>query len=88
MYKFINETHKLSKDMFNLKLEVLAKQRDLVYKRESLQTQRARGSDKNVERKPYQEQWEFNNAFWADELGDYSFGLESNCKVKTQRKRR
>ncbi|MCO4754126.1 MAG: hypothetical protein KC478_06575, partial [Bacteriovoracaceae bacterium] len=86
MYKFINKTHELSKDMFNLKLEVLAKQRDLVYKREKLGADRARGNKENVERKDYQEQWEFNNAFWADELGDYSFGLESNCKVSGRRR--
>ena len=88
MYKFINQTHKLSKDMFNLKLEVLAKQRDLVYKRETLDTKRARGSSKNVQRKSYQEQWDFNNAFWADELGDYSFALESACNVDKKRRRR
>ena len=87
MIRFINETHKLSEDMFNLKLEILAKQRDLVYKQEKLAFNRSRGSFENVERKSYQEFWTFNNAFWADELGDYSFGLESNCKVKKGRRR-
>ncbi len=86
MTKFINETHSLSSDMFNLKLEILAKQRDLVYKREKIDAGRSRGSLENVERKPYQEFWTFNSAFWADELGDYSFGLESNCKVKEGRR--
>lgn len=89
IYKFINETHQLSQDMFNLKLEILAKQRDLVYKQEKLDQNknRDRGNLDNVERKSFQEFWTFNNAFWADELGDYSFGLESNCKVKERRRR-
>lgn len=83
---FINETHSLSKDMFNLKLEILAKQRDLIYKSENLELGRNRGSYDNVDRKSYQEFYTFNNAFWADELGDYSFGLESNCSVKGGRR--
>lgn len=85
--KFINETHKLSQDMFNLKLEILAKQRDLVYKQEKLIANRSRGDLENVDRKDFQEFWTFQNAFWADELGDYSFGLESNCKVKGGKRR-
>ena len=86
MHKFVNETHELSKDMFNLKLEILAKQRDLVYKQERLKVDRSRGSQENVQRQAYQEFWTFQNAFWADELGDYSFGLDSNCKVKGSRR--
>ena len=39
---------------------------------------RTRGN-REPERKPYQYYWTFNGEFWVDELGDYVFGLESEC---------
>lgn len=82
MYKFVNEIHQHSESMFNLKLEVLSKQRDLVYKSKDLTANRSRGNEKNINMDKFQEFWTFENAFWADELGEYTFALESNCKVK------
>lgn len=78
MYRFINEIHALSAEMFNIKLEILSSKRTLIYKNKKLA--KKRGSEKNIQRKSYQEFWTFNNAFWADELGDYTFGLESKCR--------
>jgi hypothetical protein len=37
-----------------------------------------KGAD-DIERKDYQYFWTFNGEFWADELGDYVFALESQC---------
>lgn len=82
MFKFVNEIHQHSESMFNLKLEVLSKQRDLVYKSKDLTANRSRGDESNIDKEKYQEFWTFENSFWADELGDYTFALESNCKVK------
>ena len=79
MFRFINEIHKLSYQMFNLKLEVLSRQRDLVYRNAEVTKDRKRGSLENVKREENEEFWTFKNAFWADELGDYSFGLQSAC---------
>jgi len=79
MYRFINEIHKLSSEMFNIKLEILSRKRALAYKNKNIINKQKRGNFKNVDRKSYQEFWTFNNAFWADELGDYSFGLTSQC---------
>lgn len=79
MYRFINEIHQLSTEMFNLKLEILSRQRDLVYRNAEISTDRKRGDFKNVKRASNEEFWTFHNAFWADELGDYSFGLKSAC---------
>ena len=41
--------------------------------------ERARGNEK-PSRRDDQYQWSFNGEFWFDELGDYVFGLESECK--------
>jgi len=82
VYSFVNEIHELSESMFNLKLEVLAKQRDLVYKSQDIAASRSRGDLKNIEVDKFQEMWNFNNSFWADELGEYTFALNNNCKVK------
>ncbi len=82
MYTFINEIHSLSSEMFNLKLEILSKKRDLAYKNKTFDKNRKRGDFKNIKRKADEEFWTFKNAFWADELGDYSFALSSTCKTK------
>jgi hypothetical protein len=66
--------------MFNVKLEVISKKKDLVYSNKKLISNRARGSYENVQRDSKEFFFSFNGAFWADELGDYSFGLKSNCK--------
>ena len=34
----------------------------------------------SVDRKDYQYYWSFNGEFWNDELGDYVFALESECR--------
>lgn len=82
MYKFINEIHSLSSEMFNLKLEILSRKRDLAYKNKTFNKNRSRGDFKNIKRDSHQEFWTFKNAFWADELGDYSLALNSTCKTR------
>jgi tetratricopeptide (TPR) repeat protein len=80
MFSFINDMHKYSYEMFNIKLEVMSLQRDLVYNNETLISNRSRGSHENVQRSSAEHFYTFNGEFWADELGEYSFGLRSNCK--------
>lgn len=82
MYKFINEIHQLSSEMFNLKLEILSRKRDLAYKNRTFNKDRSRGDFKNIKRETHQEFWTFHNSFWADELGDYSLALNSTCKTR------
>ena len=82
MYKFINEIHGLSNEMFNLKLEILSRKRDLAYKNRTFNKDRSRGDFENISRESHQEFWTFKSAFWADELGDYSLALSSTCKTR------
>ncbi|MDO9183524.1 MAG: hypothetical protein Q7U04_14005 [Bacteriovorax sp.] len=80
IFSFINEIHKHSYSMFNLKLELLSKKRDEIYNTKlDTKVDRDRGSENNVNRKVTQYFFDFNGSFWADELGDYSFGLKSQC---------
>lgn len=80
IFSFINEIHKHSHSMFNLKLELLSKKRDDLYSvNKEKEENRSRGSVLNVNRKPSQYYFDFNGSFWADELGDFSFGLKSQC---------
>lgn len=88
IFTFVNEIHKHSFSMFNLKLELLSKKRDDIYNAKALAaTDRNRGSDVNLKRKTSQYYFDFNGSFWADELGDYSFGLQSSCKDTTVAKK-
>lgn len=86
MFHFINEMHKFSYHLFNVHLDTLSSKRDLVYENKKLISNRARGDFDNVIRSKKQKVWDFRGAFWADELGDYSFGLKSNCELKENSK--
>jgi tetratricopeptide (TPR) repeat protein len=81
IFHFLNEIHKHSYSMFDLKLELLSKKRaDLYSVNPNLtETGRGRGNSSNVVIKNDQYFFDFNGSFWADELGDYSFGLSSQC---------
>ncbi len=79
IYQFITDIHRHSYSMFNLKLELLSQKRNQIYNPKKKED-RDRGDERNVKRTAYQYFYNFNGSFWADELGDYSFGLESNCK--------
>jgi tetratricopeptide (TPR) repeat protein len=87
MFSFINEIHRYSYEQFNIRLEIMALKRELVYDNKKLISNRSRGSLDNVTRTQKQHFYDFMGEFWADELGDYSFGLKSNCKkVKNKNK--
>jgi len=80
MFSFLNEMHKYSYEMVNIKLEILFKKRDLLYQDKPELQKRLRGSLRHVKRSSNQHFYKFKGAFWADELGDYSFGLKSMCE--------
>lgn len=63
-----------------IKLEMLKRAKDLLMYKHELGLDRSRGNVE-PERKDYQYRWSFNGEFWNDELGDYVFGLESECKT-------
>lgn len=82
MFEFLNEMHKNSFEMVNIKLEILFRQRDMIYQNKTINKERKRGSLENVKRSANQHFYTFKGSFWADELGDYSFGLKSQCEAQ------
>ena len=82
MFGFLNQMHKNSFEMVNIKLEILFRKRDMLYQNKTVNKDRARGSLENVRRGANQHFYTFRGAFWADELGDYSFGLKSQCEAQ------
>ena len=64
-----------------IKLEMLkdAKEKLMGVEHPVQEQQRARGNKKPV-RRDDQYEWSFIGEFWFDELGDYVFALESECK--------
>lgn len=81
MFAFISDVYSLSEEMFKIKLEIISRKKDLVYGQKNLISDRGRGDFKQVTKNRFEEFWKFQGAFWADELGDYSFGLPSNCQT-------
>lgn len=76
---YINKIHDLSKQMFNINIEILASKREEIYHTKPVANNRSRGEEKFLKVKKNQNFYQFIGEFWADELGDYSFGLESKC---------
>jgi len=64
--------------MTYIKLEVLSKQKDILYSPLKYNS-RSRGDINYLHRNDKQYFWIFNGEFWADELGDYVFALRSEC---------
>jgi hypothetical protein len=63
-----------------IKLEMLKRAKDqLVYKNSPHSTGLRDWGNLKPQRQDYQYYWSFNGEFWNDELGDYVFGLESQC---------
>jgi len=77
----LSEIERSSQDLFNISLELYTKKKSLIYKKERLISDRYRGDLSHVQRKINQYFWDFQGEFFADELGDYSFGLKSNCET-------
>jgi hypothetical protein len=65
MFGFINDMHKFSYEMFNIKLEIMSLKRDLVYDNKQLISDRSRGSLENVTRTSEEHFFVFNGEFWA-----------------------
>ncbi|NBU20047.1 tetratricopeptide repeat protein [bacterium] len=62
-----------------IKLEMLKLAKEKLLTQPTLETAERQRGNRIPERKDYQYQWTFNGEFWDDELGDYVFGLESEC---------
>jgi tetratricopeptide (TPR) repeat protein len=81
IFQFLETVPFFSEELFKLNLETISRKKDLVYKNKKLIADRSRGDYSNVNRSRFEYFWKFHGAFWADELGDYSLGLKSNCRA-------
>ena len=81
MFNYLNKIHQYSYELFKIKLDIISKKRSLIYRSRKLISSRDRGNRRNLKRTNTQYLWEFDGEFWADELGDYSFGLTSKCET-------
>ena len=63
-----------------IKLEMLKLAKEKLIAQSTPDSSDRQRGNKIPERKDYQYRWNFNGEFWDDELGDYVFGLESECK--------
>ena len=75
---FVGQINKSFRGMSYISLEISKLRKDELYGIE--EKKRTRGNVNNLVRTEKQYFWTFNGEFWADELGDYVFSLESKCK--------
>jgi hypothetical protein len=81
IFNFLETVPFFSSELFKVNLEVLSRQKDLVYSNRKLAQDRGRGDYSNVKRSRFEQFWKFEGEFWGDELGDYSLGLKSSCQT-------
>ena len=80
MHDFLNEIGRFNDEILKISIEAIRYKRTAVYKKkEKKKKRRVVGSFGNIRRTSTQHFYDFNGEFWADELGDYSFGLDSSC---------
>lgn len=84
IFEFLNSVPFISSELFKLNLEIISRKKDLVYSNKKLVADRSRGDYSNVKRTRFEHFWKFQGEFWADEIGDYSLGLKSNCQTIRQ----
>lgn len=63
-----------------IKLEILGRMKERLLTKKAPAAERLRGNLEPL-RRDDQFYWRFNGEFWNDELGDYIFGLESQCRA-------
>ena len=78
MLLFVGQINKSFKGMSYISLEISKIRKYELYGING--NNRTRGDINNLVRTEKQYFWSFNGEFWADELGDYVFSLESKCK--------
>lgn len=66
-----------------VRIEVLDRLRNALLKPKLASGERVRGTVP-TSRRSDQYWWSFNGEFWLDELGDYVFGLKSECRVRAE----
>jgi hypothetical protein len=66
-----------------IKLEMLGRFKEKLLSRKSSDGRERERGNVTPERRDDQFFWSFNGEFWNDELGDYVFGLESECDGKS-----
>lgn len=79
LWNYLGEVEKSLEHMSYMKLELIKRKKMAIYDSSQL-TGRNRGDIKFLQRNEKQYFWSFNGEFWADELGDYVFSLQSECK--------
>ena len=80
LVEFTNDMNFYSKELYKIYLENLTEMKTAIYEQKKIANTRGRGDLRNVKRKDTQYFWKFRGGFWADELGEYVFGLKSNCE--------
>lgn len=81
IFLFLEKVKFFSNELFKMNLEIISRKKDMIYDNKKLISSRSRGDYSNVNRTTDEHFWTFEGAFWADELGDYTFGLKSNCQL-------
>ena len=66
-----------------IKLEMLGRFKEKLMSRKALDGRERERGNVTPQRRDDQFFWSFNGEFWNDELGDYVFGLESECDGKS-----
>ncbi len=70
---------KFENNIIELKIRTLERKKEYITNKKKPVNLKLQQENFNIERKENEHFWKFDGEFWADEIGDYSFSIKSNC---------
>jgi len=74
------QINKFENNIIELKIRTLERKKDSIIGKTKKNEFNIQNEKQEINIKENEHFWKFDGEFWADEIGDYSFSIKSNCK--------
>ena len=74
------QVNKFENSILELKIRTLERKKYSIIEKNNQSDLKIQNENIEIDRKENEHFWKFDGEFWADEIGDYSFSIKSNCE--------
>ena len=74
------QINKFENNIIELKIRTLERKKDSIIGKTKQSELKIQNEKTEIDKKENEHFWKFEGEFWADEIGDYSFSIKSNCE--------
>ncbi len=74
------QVNKFENSILELKIRTLERKKESIIGRNNQSDLKIQNENIEIDVKENEHFWKFDGEFWADEIGDYSFSIKSNCE--------